>query len=81
MKTNKGPKRSSLTHAIKNIKNNCVLKLLFVTNARLWCGGHSSSINACEVWGVRAGVQVSGVKINIIYKYNTNGQLVHLENS
>ena len=30
MNTNKGPKRSSITHAIKNIKNNCVLKFLFV---------------------------------------------------
>ena len=24
-----------------------------------WCGGHSTSINACGVWGVRVGVQVS----------------------
>ena len=59
MKTKKGPKRISLTHAIKNIKNNCVLKLLFVTTTRFWCGGHSTSINACKVWGARAGVQVS----------------------
>ena len=81
MKTNKGPKRSSLTHAIKNIKNNCVLKLLFVTTARPWCSGHFTSINACKVWRVRAGIQVFEVKINIIYKYNTNGQLVYLKSS
>ena len=24
-----------------------------------WCSGHSISINICEVWSVRAGVQVS----------------------
>ena len=77
MKTNKGPKRISLTHAIKNIKNNCVFKLLFVTTR----GGHSTSINTCKVRIVRAGVQVFRVKINIIYKYNTNGQLVYLKSS
>ena len=28
------------------------------TTAHLWCNGHSTSINACRVWGVKAGVQV-----------------------
>ena len=30
-----------------------------VTTAYSWCDGHSTSIGACGVWGVRAGVQVS----------------------
>ena len=30
-----------------------------VTTAHPWCDGHSTSISACGVWGVRAGVQVS----------------------
>ena len=25
----------------------------------LWCGGHTTNINAYGVWGVSAGVQVS----------------------
>ena len=28
------------------------------TTAHPWCSGHSTSINACGVWGVRVGVQV-----------------------
>ena len=30
-----------------------------VTTAHHWCDGHSTSINACGMWRVRAGVQVS----------------------
>ena len=30
-----------------------------VTTAHPWCDGHSTSISACGVWGVRAGVQVT----------------------
>ena len=33
-------------------------KILFTT-AYPWCDGHFTSINACGVWGARAGVQVS----------------------
>ena len=29
------------------------------TTAHLWCDGHSISINACGMWGARAGVQAS----------------------
>ena len=30
-----------------------------MTTAHFWCDGHFTSINACEVWEVRVGVQVS----------------------
>ena len=29
-----------------------------MTAAYPWCDGHSTSINACGVWGVRAEIQV-----------------------
>ena len=29
------------------------------TTAYPWCSGHFTSINACGVWGAKAGVQVS----------------------
>ena len=32
--------------------------LTTLTTVHPWCGGHSTSINVCEAWGVRAGVQV-----------------------
>ena len=28
------------------------------TTAHLWCGGHSTNINTCRMWGVRAEIQV-----------------------
>ena len=30
-----------------------------MTTAHPWCGGYSTSLDACGVWGARAGVQVS----------------------
>ena len=30
-----------------------------ITTAHPWCGGHSTSINTCGVWEVRAGEGVS----------------------
>ena len=32
--------------------------------AHLWCGGHFTNINACEVWGERARVQNSRRKFH-----------------
>ena len=32
---------------------------LLILEDRPQCGGHSTSINACRVWGARAGVRVS----------------------
>ena len=29
------------------------------TTAYPWCGGHSTSISACRIWGARVGIQVS----------------------
>ena len=40
-------------------ENKKIRKKLTNFAAHLWCDGHSTSISACEVWGVRAGVQVS----------------------
>ena len=33
--------------------------LTTLTTVHPWCGGHSTNINVCEAWEVRAGVQVS----------------------
>ena len=38
--------------------NSLRIKLKLLTTAHPWCSGHSTNINACGVWGVRAGVQV-----------------------
>ena len=32
-----------------------LLKINFTT-VHLWCGGHSTSISACGVWGARVGI-------------------------
>ena len=37
-----------------------------MTTAHFWCDGHFTNINACEVWGVRIGIQVSRKEF---YKY------------
>ena len=36
-----------------------ILKFWHRTTAQLWCSGYSTSINACGVWGVKTGVQIS----------------------
>ena len=35
-----------------------------ITTAHPWCDDQSTSISTCEVWGARAGVQVSGKELH-----------------
>ena len=46
---------------IKNkIKQHTEIEIVSLnTTAHPWCGGHSTSISACGIWGVRAKVQIS----------------------
>ena len=40
-------------------ENKKIRKKFTIFAAHPWCDGHSTSISTCEVWGARAGVQVS----------------------
>ena len=48
-----------------------------LTTIHPWCDGHSTSINACGVWGVRVGVQVSRRELHILYGSSPYNQSKH----
>ena len=55
----KNPRDRILKDEFKDEHPSTVLKSYSIyLTSHTWCNGHSTSINACEVWGVRTGVQV-----------------------